>query len=97
MTDRTGGLFQRPFKRKRIETQEYLKHAIYYIHRNPMHHRLAVNPDEYTFSSYHAMINNHPTFLKRELVLDWFDGADNFVDFHKMQFALDEAEFFDGF
>ena len=94
-TDRTGGLFQRPFKRKKIMNQEYLKQVIYYIHRNPMHHRLAENPANYTFSSYQAILNSQPTLLMREQVLEWFDGPSNFIDYHNMRFENDFEGFFE--
>ncbi|HEX2395195.1 MAG TPA: transposase [Bacteroidales bacterium] len=94
-TDRTGGLFQSPFKRKRILDQEYLKQAIYYIHRNPMHHKITRKPDEYVYSSYNDLIGNNPTFVKRDHVLQWFDGPVHFADYHKMKFEIDEREFFD--
>jgi hypothetical protein len=85
-TGRTGGLFQRPFKRKKILDQEYLKQVIYYVHRNPMHHKLVDNPFNYTFSSYQTLINNQPSLLNREQVLEWFDGRANFIDFHNFKF-----------
>ena len=85
-TDRVGGLFQRPFKRKRITDQEYMKQVIYYIHRNPLHHKLISNPAIYPFSSFQGIIGKQSTFLERELVLEWFDGKENFVEYHSMQF-----------
>jgi REP element-mobilizing transposase RayT len=88
-TDRTGSLFQRPFKRKRITEQEYLKRLIYYIHRNPLHHNLNLHPSEYPYSSYQGILGKQKTLLQREQVLDWFDGTDNFVYFHTMSFTID--------
>jgi putative transposase len=85
-TDRVGGLFQRPFKRKKIMEQEYLKQVIYYIHRNPLHHKFISNPAEYPYSSYQRIIGNQPTVLQREQVLEWFDGRKNFMEYHMMQF-----------
>ncbi|MDP3432704.1 MAG: hypothetical protein Q8T04_07050 [Bacteroidota bacterium] len=32
-----GALFERPFKRKRIDNDHYLKRVILYIHNNPVH------------------------------------------------------------
>jgi hypothetical protein len=49
---RNGGLFQRPFKRKRIKDQDHLRRVIYYIHRNPLHHKLTKTPEHYPYSSY---------------------------------------------
>lgn len=94
-TDRTGSLFQRPFKRKKIDTQEYLKQVIYYIHRNPMHHGLTDHPEEYKYSSYADLVSNNETMVSRDHVLQWFDGPSHFADFHKIKFELDSADFFD--
>jgi REP element-mobilizing transposase RayT len=52
LNQRNGGLFQRPFKRKRIKDQDYLRRVIYYIHRNPLHHKLTKAPELYQYSSY---------------------------------------------
>jgi REP element-mobilizing transposase RayT len=81
-TSRTGGLFQRPFKRKRITDQDYLKQVIYYIHRNPIHHHLSETFSLYPYSSYPIILGNQSTCLQREQVLDWFDGRENFIHFH---------------
>lgn len=94
-TERCGGLFQRPFKRKRILTQDYLKRAIYYIHRNPLHHKLTMDPTKYRYSSYQDLIGNNPTIINRDHVFQWFDGPSHFADFHKMNFEKEEDEFFD--
>ncbi len=88
-TGRTGGLFQRPFRRRRITSEEYLKQVIYYIHRNPMHHHLADNPENWKFSSYKTILSDQPTLLKREQVLEWFGDRENFVQYHTMQFKID--------
>ena len=85
-SDRVGGLFQRPFRRKKITDQDYLKQVIYYIHRNPLHHNLTGNPVNYRFSSYREFISDQPTILQREQVLEWFDGRENFIHFHSSQF-----------
>jgi putative transposase len=94
-TGRTGGLFQRPFKRIRITDEEYLKKLIYYIHRNPLHHRQCEKPEDYRFSSYRSIFSNQNTLFKRHQVLEWFGGRTNFIDYHKMQFEIDNLVFFD--
>ena len=55
LNHRNGGLFQRPFKRKRIKDQDYLRRVIYYIHRNPLHHKLTKVPENYPYSSYSSI------------------------------------------
>jgi REP element-mobilizing transposase RayT len=94
-TNRTGGLFQRPFKRIKIQDQEYLRQVLYYIHRNPMHHGLADNPEEYNYSSYKTLAYKTPSFVEHDHVLQWFDGPSHFADYHRMRFEMDAVEFFD--
>jgi putative transposase len=64
--DRTGGLFERPFRRKLIENENYLKQVVYYIHYNPVKHGLVKNLTDYKWTSYHSIISDKPTKLKRE-------------------------------
>ena len=77
-----GPLFERPFKRKRIESDHYLKEVILYIHNNPVHHGFCNHPVEYSWSSYLAIISVKPTNLKRNQVIGWFDCKANFVSMH---------------
>ncbi len=94
-TYRTGGLFEGPFKRKRILDQDYLKYIIYYIHRNPMHHNMTNQPDEYPYSSFKSIIDDRPSLITRNHLFEWFDGPGHFAEFHKQQFEFDAKEFFD--
>ena len=88
---RYGGLFQRPFKRKRILGQKYLKQVIYYIHRNPMHHKYVENPAHYLYSSYNSIISEKPTLIQRQFVLELFETKENFIAYHKQQFNVDRS------
>jgi hypothetical protein len=38
--DRTGGLFQKPFKRKYVEDKNYFNTLVMYIHNNPKTSRI---------------------------------------------------------
>jgi len=76
--DRHGSLFERPFKRKLIDNEKYLKHVILYIHNNPVHHGFCSHPVEYSWTSYLSCISIKPTRLKREAVYGWFDDQANF-------------------
>jgi len=40
---RTGSLFQHSFKRKKIDTEDYLKQLIIYIHTNPIKLQIIVS------------------------------------------------------
>jgi REP element-mobilizing transposase RayT len=84
--NRTGGcgnLFERPFKRKRINDIEYLKRVILYIHNNPIHHGFSTHPLEYSWSSYLTYVSDKQTELKRETAINWFGNDQNFKSEHK--------------
>ncbi len=87
-----GSLFERPFKRKLITSDSYLKQVILYIHNNPVHHGFCSHPSEYLWSSYLTCISNKPTNLKRETVIDWFNDIDNFIAVHEQKIDRDEIE-----
>ena len=79
---RTGSLFQRPFKRKRIENERYFMTLITYIHRNPQAHGLIDDFREWPWSSYGAILSEKPTKIQRETVLNWFTNRTEFVASH---------------
>ena len=81
--NRKGGLFITPFKRFLVLDNAYLTNIICYIHRNPVHHYLCNEMDEWPYSSYNAMLSPAPTLLQRDWVLDWFGGIDAFRICHQ--------------
>ena len=83
---RNGNLFQRPFKRKPVDDEDYLRRVVVYIHNNPVHHGFVDHLSEYPWSSYHTCLSPKPTKLQREAVLDWFEGPDNFKEVHHDHF-----------
>jgi putative transposase len=81
--NRKGKLFNLPFKRIKITDESYFTWLIFYIHRNPVHHGLTRNIEDYRYSSYHAILNENPNVNFSE-VLEWFGGKNEFIDFHKL-------------
>jgi putative transposase len=75
-----GALLESPFKRKKIDSEEYLKNLILYIHKNPAD--LDVDFRTYKFSSYSAILSTSKTKIKRDEVIELFGGLDNFVHCH---------------
>ena len=73
--DRRGSLFERPFKRNGIKDDAALAWITWYIHRNPVHHRITENWQEWKWSSYGAYVSNHPTLLKTEYLINFFGSA----------------------
>lgn len=81
--NRSGSLFLKPFKRKIITKDNYLKRIIFYIHYNPVHHKITESFEEYKWSSYKRILNPVKTNLQKQEVLEFFNGRDNYVQFHK--------------
>lgn len=81
--DRTGSLFQERFKRKRVDSEIYLKHLIQYIHTNPAHHEVSDDFTKYKYSSYQIHLSKTPTILKRAFVIDLFEDVENYIFVHK--------------
>jgi REP element-mobilizing transposase RayT len=79
---RTGSLFQHPFGRVRVTSDEYFAQLIRYIHFNPQKHGFVADFREYPNSSYTALLSNQPTRLARAQVLDWFNGQPAFIAAH---------------
>ncbi len=50
--DRTGSLFQHPFGRKRITTEEQFLNVVSYIHQNPQKHAMVEDFRDWKYSSY---------------------------------------------
>ena len=82
--NRTGSLFEKHFKRKRLDDENYLKHLITYVHLNPKHH-LNLDFTKFKYSSYQSYLSSKETKLEREEVLELFDGLENFIYFHNQK------------
>jgi len=85
---RMGSLFMPTFKRKLIDSDEYFRAIIHYIHYNPVHHGLSGSIKKWKYSSYRALLSNNETYLKRDEVIAYFDTKENFLQFH--QKGIDE-------
>jgi len=83
--NRTGGLFETPFKRIEVKEESYFSALIAYIHRNPEKHGLVKDFRSYPYSSYQEHLQDTPTFLSRQAVLDWFGGKEQYQAFHLQQ------------
>jgi REP element-mobilizing transposase RayT len=80
---RTGSLFEKNFKRKIIEEDEYLKELIVYINTNPIKHSIVNKPELYEWTSYKEIINEQYVLINNQLVLDQFGSLENFKFVHE--------------
>jgi putative transposase len=79
---RIGSLFQKNFKRLRIESDFHLNSVVLYIHANPQLHGLCDNFRDWNDGSYQAFLCDNPSKLRRFDVLKWFGGKQGFIDQH---------------
>jgi len=80
---RSGSLFQRPFKRIKIDTEDYLRSLLVYIHCNSEIHGITADFSKYIYSSYQTYFSNSPTSIKREVGIGWFNDLENFKFMHE--------------
>ena len=90
--DRTGSVFEKPFRRKLISSQDYFIKLIFYIHNNPVHHGLVDAISDYKWSSYHSIISSKPTYIIRNEVLELFGGLQNFKIYHSTNQDFEDIE-----
>jgi REP element-mobilizing transposase RayT len=80
--NRTGSLFQNPFGRRAVVSNQHFIYLIIYIHLNPQRHRLVEDFRSWPYSSYHAFLSTKSTQLQREQVYGIFGGREELVYSH---------------
>jgi len=81
--ERTGSLFESPFRRIRVDDERYFKQLIFYIHNNPVRHGFCATMSDYPWSSYLSILSLKRTKLQRDKVIGWFNTASEFIEFHR--------------
>ena len=94
---RIGTLFQTPFKRVRVEDENYLIELACYINTNAQKHNLVKDFRDWKWSSFHKTILNKDTKLLKDELISYFDNIDNFKYCHldyASKIDLVERDFF---
>jgi len=89
---RTGTLFERPFHRLEVDTEEYFRQLITYIHTNPVKHRFTEDYRYYPWSSYWKILSPKKIKLNREQVITWFKNENEFILNHETTNTFEIAE-----
>jgi putative transposase len=87
--NRTGSLFEKNFERKLVQSEDYFRRLIYYIHNNPVHHGFTNTIEEYPWSSFGSVLSPNSTKLERSRVIQLFDTVENFKHYHSIDQNLD--------
>jgi putative transposase len=61
--NRMGGLFISNFGRKHVNKEKYFLKLVHYIHSNPIEHGFIDDIAEWTFSSFHEIIEGNSAFI----------------------------------
>jgi len=91
-TGRTGSLFEKHFKRIRIDNENYLRQLIVYIHLNPKHH-FDIDFTGFKYSSYNSFLSYKETRLLRDDVIALFGDVDNFKYTHVFRKEILDEKF----
>jgi putative transposase len=93
--DRRGALFLDYLKRSQVDSAAYFRNCVHYIHYNAVYHKLCSDIEDWHWTSYHTFLKIVPSKLNLEVVLENFEGKQQFINFHrsKPEISGDELEF----
>ena len=83
---RKGSLFQSSFKRKLVKAEKYFVQLVHYIHSNPVKDGFVEKIEQWEHSSYNAFFTNVDKFIRKEIVIDYFEDIENFKFVHQQPF-----------
>jgi putative transposase len=79
---RKGSLFMPRFKRKVVNSRNYLLTLIKYIHYNPVNAGLSKSLLNWEFSSYRSIVSHGESFINKKEIIGWFEDLENFQFAH---------------
>lgn len=82
--NRTGSLFEKHFKRIKVDSEKYLIQLIIYVNLNPQIH-FGEYFRNYSFSSYKEVMSGSDKILEKDQILDQFGGKENFLEVHDIK------------
>lgn len=78
---RSGSLFEKPFRRKEVKSDDYFSKLVHYIHFNPQSHGFVDDFRNYQHSSYSSHLSDKATNLMRTELMGWFGDTSTYNDF----------------
>jgi len=80
--NRSGTLFEGPFRAILVDKNKYLLHLCRYIHRNPLEAGMVVRPEQWNYSIYPEFIGKrNGTLVDKEFVRQNFGNPEAYEDF----------------
>jgi REP element-mobilizing transposase RayT len=77
---RIGRLFQQGYKCKLIDSENYLLWIIFYIHRNPIHHKLTQDCSTWEYSSYNDILHEKNYKISQH-IFELYGSKNAFIEF----------------
>jgi putative transposase len=88
--NRKGSLFSQNFKKKEIDSIEYLRSVTLYIHQNPVKHGYVDKIDKWKYSSYKETISGKSIYCQGNTeMIEWFNSLDILKFCHKIKVNID--------
>lgn len=84
---RTGSLFQKNFRRKKITDSKYLMNAVYYIHHNPERHGFRQKPEDYPWNSYRSYPDGRDSMIDHKELSGLFGNRQQYENFHRRKMS----------
>ena len=89
--NRKGALFMDYLRRVEVSKNAQYSATVFYIHKNAVHHGYCKLLSAWLWSSYNSILSKATTKLERQKVLDWFGGAEKFIEYHSQPIHLKNA------
>jgi len=86
--NRKGALFMDYIRRVELDKDSQLSATIFYVHKNPVHHVLVSQIEDWKWSSFKTYLSDLPGKIKRNEGLEWFGGKHGFSDFHSQSIDI---------
>ena len=83
--NRTGSLFQEHLHRIRINSEEYFRELVLYIHLNPEKHGVFNDFSKYRYSSYKSYFSEKSNLLNTNEVIECFGDKENLIYCHQQR------------
>lgn len=87
--NRTGTLFQTPFKRSFIHSHAYAIRLLIYIHQNPEKHGIIQDYRDWKWNSYHELIHKTPILIDSRDIFQLTGGRNAFLTLHQLSAEAD--------
>ena len=80
--NRMGSLLKESFQRKQINSEEYLRNLVFYIHYNPVRHGYVTKMNHWHYSSYKSIVTNKSEVIMPQTIIDIFGDLNSFLEYH---------------